>query len=206
MINQNNTRPVETILLAETVEAASSTVKLASASGVNLNDKQLGTFSASALNATPLNDSIPMTAAGADFKDPIIQIVQGTANSSFARGAHPLVDNRPYVTSGPIDLRNDTIITSRKAKEETFSTWVIGKKASTTAVTGDINIADNADYSLSIALMGQVLDLENSMHGRLATTISYRTADFDDLGVVDQAARDVIVQNFVYKMNLNFYG
>jgi len=221
MINQNNKRAVETIIVASgdsamvndvgaagalpgggTRAAATTDLPLMSAVNtgqVNLNDGQLGIFSADANGVRGNNIALLSTDTFNEASQ--IYIAQGTANAqSPGVGAYPLVNNRPYESTGIILGRHHVVVSGRIAAYDASSVWSIGD-------TGAIIPLDETEYAMHIAYHGQVLDTENSCHAYEKTTLTYTTPDYTVLGLTSDL--DHLIQNYAYTINRNskaFWG
>jgi hypothetical protein len=216
-VNQNNKRAVETILVTSgnqrlvnftanggalpgggTRASATADIPLMSAVNagyVNLNDGQLGVFSASAYGSRAMNVA---TLSTDTFNEaPEIYIAQGTATSQTpGMGSQPLTNNRPYESSLVILGRHHVVTTARVAEYHAYSIWNIGE---TTAITTQ----DLTRYSMSVAYHGQVLDTENSLHAYTQSSFEYTTPDYTALGLTTGEQLDHFVQNFCYQVNRN---
>jgi hypothetical protein len=219
--NQNNKRAVESILVASgNVALVNDTADGAALPGggtrvgatgdiplmstfntgfVNLADGQLGVFSADANGVRSNNVAL----LGTDTFDEASQIyiAQGTANAqSPGYGPQPLLNNRPYESTGIIVGRNHVVYSGRIAAYDSSSVWNVGN-------VGAVLPLDETEYAMHIAYRGQILDTENSIHAYEKHTFTYVTPDYTTLGLVDDL--DHFVQNFAYKINRNskaFWG
>jgi hypothetical protein len=168
------------------------------AGNVNLADGQLGVFAASAAGAVPMNQAIGATDTFATV--PAIYIAQGTANAQKpGLGRYPLIDNRPYETSGIIYGHNPIIMSGRAAAWDTSSLWAVGVTAGTPV--GSINTEDLTEYTMGVSFSGYAQDTENPAHARMHTTYHYKTPEYSLLGLVDDL--DHFVQNFAFEINRN---
>jgi hypothetical protein len=219
--NFNNKRAVESILVASgNVALVNDTADAAALPGggtrvgaagdiplmstvntgyVNLADGQLGIFSADPSGVRPNN--IALLSADTFNEAAQIYIAQGTATSQNpGLGAYPLVNNRPYETTGTIMGRNHIVFSGRVAAYDASSAWNIGD-------TGAVVTLDETEYAMHVAYKGQILDTENSCHAYEKHTFTYITPDYTTLGLTDDL--DHFIQNFAYKINRNskaFWG
>jgi hypothetical protein len=165
---------------------------------VNLNDGQLGIFSASASSVRGLNNALKP--ADTYLTTPAIYIAQGTANSqSPGLSSYPLINNRPYEQSGIIYGHNPIIMSGKAAFYHTSSLHSIGDPAG--GATGSINTEDLTEYSVGVSFSGYAQDTENPAHGRMHTTYHYKTPEYSSLGLVNDL--DHIVQNLAFEINRN---
>lgn len=219
--NQNNKRAVETIIVASgnaamvndvgaggalpgggTRVAATTDLPLMSVVNtgyVNLADGQLGIFSAGANGVRSNNVALLSTDTFNEASQ--IYIAQGTASSQNpGLGAYPLVNNRPYESTGIIMGRNHVVVSGRIASYDASSAWNIGD-------TGAVVTLDETEYAMHVAYRGQILDTENIIHAYEKNTFTYVTPDYTILGLTDDL--DHFIQNFAYKINRNskaFWG
>jgi hypothetical protein len=219
--NNNNKRAVETIIVASgnvalvndtanaaalpgggTRAGASADIPLMSAVNtgqVNLANGQLGIFSADPSGVRGNNIALLSTDTFDEASQ--IYIAQGTATSqSPGVGAYPLVNNRPYESTGIIMGRHHIVYSGRVAAYDSSSVWSIGD-------TGAIVPLDETEYAMHVAYKGQVLDTENSIHAYEKNTFTYTTPDYTTLGLTSDL--DHFIQNFAYKINRNskaFWG
>ena len=215
----NNKRAVESILVAsgdlalvnETAAAgalpgggvrvgATGDIPLSSsvnAGYVNLFDGQLGIFAAGPAGVRPNN--IALLSTDTYLTAPAIQIAVGTPTSQTpGRGNYPLVDNRPYETSGIIYGHNPIIMTGKGAVYHAYSIWSIGQP---TAGIGSVNPFELTEFALHVGFRGYAMDVENNQHSVQATTYRSTTPDYTALALVDDL--DHFVQNYVSQINKN---
>ena len=160
---------------------------------INLFDGQLGIFAAG--GSSVRGNNIALLATDDYLTAPAIQIAVGTANAQNpGRGNYPLVDNRPYESSGIIYGHNPVIMTGKGAVYHAHSNWTIGE-------TSAINPFENTEFAIHLGFRGYVMDVENSQHAVQATTYRFETPDYPSLALVDDL--DHFVQNYVEEINKN---
>jgi len=160
---------------------------------INLANGQLGIFAAG--GASVRGNNIALLNTDTYLTAPAITIAVGTKNAQNpGRGNYPLVDNRPYESSGVLYGHNPVIMTGKGASYHAHSTWAIGQ---VTAITP----FDNAEFAIHVGFRGYVMDVENSQHAVQATTYRFETPDYPAIGLVDDL--DHFVQNFVEQINKN---
>lgn len=168
----------------------SSTVN---AGHINLNPGQLGIFAAGPAGVRPNNVAILSTDTYATV--PAIYIAVGGDNAqSPGKGNYPLIDNRPYESSGIIYGHNPIIMTGKMAAYHAYSIWNIGE-------TSAITPYELTDFALHVGFRGYAMDVENNQHAVQATTYRYTTPDYTALALTDDL--DHFVQNMVYNINKN---
>jgi tRNA threonylcarbamoyladenosine modification (KEOPS) complex Pcc1 subunit len=164
---------------------------------INLYEGQLGIFAAGPAGAR--NPNVALLSTDTFNTAPAIYIAQGTANAQNpARGNYPLVDNRPYETSGIIYGHNPVILTGKGAAYHAYSIWSIGQPS---GGVGSITPFELTEFAIHMGFRGYALDVENSQHSVLATTYRYTTPDYTAIALTDDL--DHFVQNYVSQINKN---
>lgn len=217
-LNQNGKRPVETILVAKDNQdlinnlagggalpgggtyVGGTDLPLMSTVNqgfVNLNDGQLGIFSADYDGLRTNNVALQ---SGDDYADvPAIKIVQGTATSQNPSATNtPPLTNRQLEESGVILGRHTVTWTAKAAALPVFSTWKVGDDVGN---IGEINISSNTEYRLRIAFSGTIIDYHYGKQQYPSSTTNYVTPNYLTLGLVNNL--DHFVQNFVVQANRN---
>lgn len=203
-------RPVESILVAKSnaaVLAAGTNLINASTGVVNLADGQLAVIDSSGRGTNTLMEAIAPGDTTAD--SPVIRIVQGTANSSNVPVSikFPLAA-RPYEQSGDIIGRNVYAYRGKAYAAPYSSAWVVG--AATAASSGQLNIEDNAEYILRLAIRGErIQEFYTSSHGGVGKNFSFVSPSYSTAGLTSNV--DHLVQNLAYILNrqskqFNFSG
>lgn len=192
---------VEKILVASGNQAlvAPGTALINSATGVfNIASGQLGIFADG--NGNLAKDTA--LGPGDDVNDaPGMYIVQGTADSAAPKastGITPLPMRA--IEKSQMVLKNGVYqFTGASYAAPTHSTWVVGRKDGT---TGQINVASNTRYSLSIAFDGRRVDLLNGRN-QPAFYPDFTTPDFTEEGILTTVTkRDYLLTYLAFNANL----
>ncbi len=158
---------------------------------INLADGQLGLFDA----ATDLALDF-----GANYNDsPVVYIAQGTSTSSDLTQTpnHPL-PLRPVERSQDIDGALVSQWTGVSYTAPSCSAWTIGDQD---GAAGEINVADETRYSVTIKMDGRRTDILN---GRNQPSIfpEFTTPDYSTDGPATEVLqRDDLIQNLAYWIN-----
>lgn len=192
---------VEKVLVASGNSALVSpgTTLINATTGVfNISSGQIGVFADGNGN---LNKNTAL-GPGDDVNDaPGIYIVQGTSDSAAPKasiGITPLPmraieRSRVILKNGVYQFRGATYAAP------THSTWVVGRKDGT---TGQINVASETRYSLTVSFDGRRVDLLNGRN-QPAFFPEFTTGDFVELGLTTTVAkRDYLLTNLAAYANL----
>lgn len=204
---QGNKRAVETFLVATGDQALSNTANagehlINQSTGIpRLASGQLGIIDYSGYGSNTFMDFTDVNPTVAE--SPVIQIVQGNANSATlttATATYPLWP-RPYEASAPINGNNPVVITKQAPTTGTSSVWVIGQPDGT---TGEIVSVSNTNYSMRIAFRGRIQDEMYSVESAAHFTPHYTTPDYSATAISTAALRrDHLIQNLVWDINRN---
>ena len=182
-----------------------------SGNDVNINDGQLGVISWDETShlgkGTFLTDTNNEAGSGANTASDVkkIKIIQGTPNSSDISGMTAISGSYgypAYIESTVIDSANPITFVGKAFATPLRSAWVAGEAIAQN--DSFPNPADDTEYILRIAMEGV---RHNKFFGTRNTDqvdVIVKTPTFSTLGLSTQAAKtDWMVQNLVYKANLN---
>ena len=196
-------RPVESFLVAlaaQTTMPTSGTLSDSSNLDVNLNNGQLGIFSAGVFGSVAMNTSLGATPTMAQA--PEIRIVQGTphsAGTSTLNATHPLTI-RPFETSSIIDGRNPVTVTKQLYVAPESDVVQVGAAVGS---AGAVNILDETTYEIAVGFRGrrvqEYFSTEEAAYLR-AKTVS---PDFTTLGYTDAQATNHILTYLGWEINKN---
>lgn len=196
-------RPVESFLVAlaaQTTMPTSGTLSDSSNFDVNLNNGQLGLFSAGIFGSVAMNTSLGATPTMAQA--PEIRIVQGTphsAGTSTLNATHPLTI-RPFETSSIIDGRNPVTVTKQLYVAPKSDVVQIGDAV---GEAGAVNILDETTYEIAVGFRGrrimEYFSTEEAAYLRAKVT----SPDFTTLGYTDTQATSWILNYLGWEINKN---
>lgn len=126
--------------------------------------------------------------------DPVIYIAQGQDTTNHT---YPLVA-RPQERSMPIDGQHVVRVKKATYAAPTNNTWIIGD---TDGQAGEINVADDTLYELTIKFDGRRTDILNGRN-QPAIFPQFETPDYSTDGPATEVLqRDHLVQNLVHEIN-----
>jgi hypothetical protein len=192
----DNKRPIEQIFVAKPSATTSHTgdVNINTATGaVDLVEGQIKIYDSKGYGTNIANTTLT---AGDDAQDsPEIFIVVGNKSASDPSYKQPYpLPNRPYEVSESITSENRILYKYSQAKLPTWNKELIS----------NINVGDELEYSLKIALFGR--DQDEAMGAQQkpdALNVTYGAPDFTELVWDATKAKDAIVQNLVAEVNKN---
>lgn len=164
---------------------------------VNLNDGQLGLVSDSIFGTEGLNNFCDATAIVAEA--PVIAIYQGTQYSAnpAASVTKPLWA-RTFERSAPINGRGPVYVTYQAFQAPTHAVSYVGDIA---ANPGAINVADETEYAIEVALRGRRIQEMYSREEAASVQASITTPNFTDLGKSTAEGRSWIIHNLLWILN-----
>lgn len=170
---------------------------------VSLANGQLGIVSASQWGTVAMNNFIDGSPTFAEA--PVIAIYQGTSASgsvATASATYPL-SVRSFEKTNSIDGRQkNVVVTKQPFRGAEYNVWTLGTISSTAA--GEINVADETEYRLTVAFSSRRTDEHLSTGNQVASLpLTLTTPNFTDLGITDVLARDYITTHFGYQINTN---
>lgn len=196
----NNFRPVESFVVAAasaTTIPTSGTLKN-SGGYFNLTNGQLGIVCDADGGSVALNSFTDATPTITEA--PAIRFYQGTADSAGlvnATSTYPL-SVRPFERTSKIDGRTKITVTKQAFRAPTYSTWIVGEDH---GQADAINISDDTEYSLNIALRGRRIEEFFSRQQAIALTPGITTPNFTTLGKTTQEARKWLITQLAWQVN-----
>lgn len=192
----DNKRPIEQIFVAKPSATVSQTgdENFNDASGkVNFVEGQIKIYDSKGLGLNAANTTLT---AGDDIADsPEIFIAVGNKSASDPSYKQPYpLPNRPYEVSEGITSENTIVYNYEAVKLPTWNKVLVS----------NINVEDDAEYSLKVALFGR--DQDEAMGAQQkpdALNVTYLTPNFTDLTWTSAQAIDAIVQNLGAEINKN---
>ena len=205
LYNKNNKRAVETFLVTTGDQALYNTagagnhINNTSTGGVRLANGQLGFFASTDFGTVKMNIATDATPVVAEA--PVFYIAQGTADSANPAAA---VLNTPYpLWVRPFERSGDIAPRGLEAVKQAYvapsnAIYLVGHNGTTAT---PIVPLDNAEYSLTIAYKGRIIDAHFHNYGTTSYIPSFTTPNYTDLGTVSPA--DHLIQNLVWNINRN---
>lgn len=176
------------IALPDGASANEVTLINTTTNAVNLANGQVGLISA-AFDQTTAKNSFIAPADATVTKNRFVKIVQGTpGSSSLLNGVNP-DEHQPWMESHLLDGKNISAFTAKLYSAPLSNAWLVSE---TTPVS-------EKEYTLHVGFTGVRNDREFSISGIEMLSTSYITPDYT--GVTN--AKDHLLQNLAYKMNLN---
>jgi len=199
LTSHSNKAAVETFIVAKAGETfladgATTLVSTTSPYPIQLNDGQIGMFSAS--HDGTLANNIAASATPTIATAPVLKFVQGTANSAdptaFSNANLPI---RTREESAPIDARSSVYATYQAYEAPTFCTNFLG------GPSGQITALDSTEYALRMAFRGRTMDEYYNPEGALQLGVSRTTPNFTTLATAEPV--DYIYQHLIWDLNRN---
>jgi hypothetical protein len=205
---QGNKRPVEFFLVGSGNQALSNTANAGTlindvtTGNVRLANGQLGVVDASGFGT--LNINTFLTAGNTRANAPVIQLVQGTADSANPTNSslvNPL-SSRPFEASMPLNGANGIVATKMPFQSDRHSTWVVGKPAA--ATSGKIVAVANTKYGIKLAYSSHIHDEMYGTESKSGYSSTFTSPNYVTAGYANNV--DHVIQNVTWGINRNSYA
>lgn len=197
-VTNTNTPKSQTVLVPSGDLAMATSGNLVPNTGysVNLSNGQLGAVSLS--RGATRDYGVFLNASDTVAAAPVIQLVQGTPNSSNLRNASAYGHtHKPYVSSAPINSAYAIAMQSRIASYGTFSSFAIGAASG----TGAIRPQDESMYTLHVNFDGIRRNRYDGHKSLSQVSATIETPDFTNNAIYTDSV-DYIVQALAQRINL----